>query len=121
MRSVVADYDVSGGVYDPVVMAVRTGLSAEAVPCLSGDGKGIMLTLVVRSCEEPEVVPFRPIEGLAGGAVEEHANVPGVVQLPRRNVTGFSSVFELPLGRSAFFSAGKGMRGFLVSAEVVRP
>ena len=106
----VADFEMSGDSYDPVVLQLRQGLCADVQPIVSDDGRSIMveLRLAYSYPGSGHLTDFRPV-GEKPPAEEEATPdpvpAPGALQQPRLPVTKLATTVRMPTGSTMMFAA----------------
>ncbi|MHC5053721.1 MAG: hypothetical protein ACYTKD_03270 [Planctomycetota bacterium] len=106
----VGDLEISGDSYDPVVLQLRQGLSADVRPVVSDDGRAMIqeLRLGYSYPGNAEFTDFRPVGEEVPAEVDAAPNpvpAPGALQLPRLPVTEFATTVRMPTGSTMMFAA----------------
>jgi hypothetical protein len=118
-RSYVADYEISGDDYDPVIRQISEGLLADARPLLSDDGGSVLLEARL-AYTPPGIARLREFRAVgtpersgremdAGGAVASDVRprdipTPGAIQEPVMPIARLATTVHMPSGSTVLFS-----------------
>jgi type II secretory pathway component GspD/PulD (secretin) len=102
-RAYIADYDVAGAVFDPVIRAFMTGVVLDVQPTVSSDKRYVTLTLRPGTAEELE--PPQIIYITDGGDVDNPLGIINLpIELPNLELRSIHTSVTTPDGGTLLFS-----------------
>jgi hypothetical protein len=118
-QTFVADYEITGESYDPIVRRALPGLVADVKPVTANDGRSMLLELRLTYSATREDVPgaFRPLGNADGSPCP--LPQPGVIEQPVLRIASVKTTVRVASGATVALSAGRDCDGFLDGEDIV--